>query len=114
MQNKQIVQQFTDYLYKNNALAFSVLSDDVYVSWPGMGEIQGKENVTHFFEQNVPDKIVSKTIHHLVAEGNTVMGDGVIVFEKSGATQTAHFADIYEIMDGKIAKLTSYIVMENK
>lgn len=114
MESKNIVLQFTENLYNDNATAFLVLAEDVSVGWPGMGEIQGKENVTHFFEQNVPDKIVSKTIHHLIAEGNTVMGDGVIVFEKSGATQTAHFADIYEIMDGKIAKLTSYIVMENK
>lgn len=114
MENKAIVKQFIDNLFVNDDLAYETLSDDVIFNWPGFGmeDIVGKENLRKFFSEDGPDKVIEQKINNLIAEGNTVIGDGTIVTERNGKVETSHFADVYTVENGKITKAHSYMVMD--
>lgn len=116
MDNKQIVKQFLENLFKDNDKAYEVVSDNVRVNWPGFGmdQIVGKENLRNFFEKGGPDKVISQEVKNLIAEGATVVGDGTIVTERNGEQETSHFADFYTITDGKISALVSYMVINTE
>lgn len=114
MDNKQTAKQFIDNLFVNNDKAYEVLADDVIVNWPGFGmdDIVGKDNLRNFLADGGPDKVLELKLNNLIAEGDTVIGDGSIVTEKDRKKETAHFADVYKIKDGKIVSLSSYMVFD--
>lgn len=114
MNNKQIARQFIDNLFVNNDKAYEVIADDVIVNWPGFGmdDIVGKENLRKFFDAGGPDKVLGQKLNNLIAEDDTVIGDGTIITERNGNKETSYFADVYKIRDGKITRLQSYMVME--
>lgn len=107
-------RQFIDNLFVNDDLAYETLSDDVTFNWPGFGmeDIVGKDNLRKFFSEDGPDKIIEQKINNLIAEGNTVIGDGTIVTKRNGKVETSHFADVYTVENGKITKAHSYMVMD--
>ena len=112
MDNKAIVKQFIENLFVDNDKAYSVVSDDVRVNWPGYGmdDIVGKENLQNFLSADGPDIVLDQKINHIIGEGETVIGDGTMVTERNGMKETSHFADVYKVQDGKITSLVSYMV----
>lgn len=114
MDNKAIAKQFIENLFVDNDKAYEVVSDDVRVNWPGYGmeEIQGKENLKKFFENDGPDKVLDIKIHHILGENDTVIGDGTIITERKGKKEISHFADVYTIIERKIVQLNSYMVFD--
>lgn len=116
MDNKAIAKQFLENLFINDDKAYEVLADDVRVNWPGFGmeDVVGKDALKKFFAEGGPDKVIEQKVLNLVAEGNTVIGDGWIITERKGKTEKSHFADVYTIDDGKITHLNSYMVMDQE
>lgn len=114
MNNKQTVQQFLNNLFVDNDKAFEVLSDDVRVKWPGFGmeDIIGKENLRSFFAEGGPEKVLEQSIENMIAEGETVIADGSIVTLTKGKQETSYFADVYQLNQGKIISLISYMVLD--
>lgn len=114
MDNKQIVKQFIENLFVDNDKAYSVLSDNVRVNWPGFGmeDIVGKENLREFLGNGGPDKVLDLKINNIIAENNIVIGEGSIVTERDSKIETSHFADVYTVDNGKIVSLKSYMVFD--
>ncbi len=87
------------------------LTDDVeWVEWadgvPPTGAVQrGKEA----FIGNYGDDVLKGTITRLIEEGNTVVAEGnVRVTKKDGSTFHVRYCDIYEMLDGKVKRKSSY------
>lgn len=114
MENKQIAKLFIENLFIDNDKAYSVLADDVCVSWPGFGmdDIVGRENLRKFLDEGGPDKIIEQKVNNIIAEGDTVIGEGSMVTERNGKVEKSHFADVYTIKNGKITHLKSYMVID--
>ncbi|MBZ4188712.1 nuclear transport factor 2 family protein [Niabella beijingensis] len=113
MNNKEIVQQVIDaFLNKDTERALAYMSEDVQIGWPGFFDLPaGKEAVRSFFT-NVPE-LVSSQVIDLIAEGNTVAGTGTVTSrDKDGSLKNSFFCDVYELENGKVIRLKSYMVFE--
>jgi ketosteroid isomerase-like protein len=89
----------------------SLLSDDIVWKIPGAFEIQGKSAfdghiVDEGFRSN-PDISVERLIEGV----DVVVAEGTVRAERTDGT-SLHLAycDVFEMRDGKIARLTSYLM----
>lgn len=113
MNNKEIVQQVIDaFLNKDTERALAYMSDDIQIGWPGFFDLPaGKEAVRNFFNK-VPE-LVSSQVIDLIAEGNKVAGTGTVTSrDQEGNLKNSFFCDVYELENGKVIRLTSYMVFE--
>jgi uncharacterized protein len=95
----------------DNERILSCLTDDVEWEVPGAFHVFGKEA----FEKEIRSdcfvgdpKII---VNRLIEENEFVIAEGTVLTElKEGGPITIKYCDVFEMRDGQISKLTSYLM----
>jgi uncharacterized protein len=111
-ENKQTVSNYMEaYEQGGNERILSCLTDDVEWDVPGAFHVFGKEA----FEKEIrSDCFVGDpkiTINRLIEENDVVIAEGTVLTElEEGGPINIKYCDVFELIDGKISKLTSYLM----
>jgi ketosteroid isomerase-like protein len=111
-QNKKTVQQYMDgFNATDHAKILDCLTDDVVWVMPGNYHHEGKEAFDKEIENpNFTGKPIIK-IFKMIEENDVVVAEGAVTCSfKNGDLLDAVFCDIFEMRNGKIKKLTSYLM----
>jgi ketosteroid isomerase-like protein len=110
MTNKEIVKKGVDaFLISDIEEALTYMTDDVVMGWPGYFDLAPGKNAIREFFKNIPEMLEWK-IGDFIEEGNKVAATGWIKSNHNGEIKESYFCDIYTLENGKIKKLTSYMV----
>lgn len=115
--NKEIVKKVNASFEKNDLETFlSACAENVEWNMVGDRTTKGADNIREWMNsmgEMEPPKI---NLSNAIAEGETVAAYGDMTMKNDkGETVPYEFCDVYEFENGKIAKLTSYVVkIENK
>ncbi|WP_413666504.1 nuclear transport factor 2 family protein [Mucilaginibacter sp. Mucisp86] len=114
MTTKEIVQQVIDAFDNNDVeKILNLFAEDVIWTMKGSSItiMNGKNEVAQFLGGMEDVKMISSTKEHIIVEGNTVAVDGLVQCrDKNGKDMAMYYADIYELENDKVKKVTSYIV----
>jgi len=110
--NKRTVEKYIDGFNKSDhAQILSCLTDDVEWIMPGTFHLNGKAAFDREIEN---DAFVGRpivTITRMVEEDDVVMAEGTVRAEwKAGGFLNAVFCDAFEMENGRIKRLISYLV----
>jgi ketosteroid isomerase-like protein len=113
--NKQTVDRYMDgFRRTDRAQILSCLTDDVEWLIPGGFHVNGK---SEFDEHIRDDGFVGSpaiTVTRLTEEDDVVVAEGTVRTQRAdGAFLNLAMCDVFEMRDGKIRRLTSYL-METK
>lgn len=113
--NKQTVEEYmAAFRISDHARVLACLTDDIVWKMPGIYEHVGKEAFDKEIEND--NFIGSPTIQiiKLVEENDIVIAEGAVQGKmKNGNMLDAVFCDVFEMENGKIKKLTSYLMSQN-
>lgn len=113
--NKQTVNEYMDaFRVSDHKRILACLTDDIIWEMPGIYQHVGKEAFDKEIEND--NFIGSPTIQiiKLVEEKNIVIAEGAVQGNmKNGNILDAVFCDVFEMENGKIKKLTSYLMSRN-
>jgi ketosteroid isomerase-like protein len=95
----------------DHAGVLACLTDDVVWEVPGAFKLTGKAAFDAEIENpgfvGHPDITTARTVE----AGNIVVAEGTVrTQQKDGALVTLRFCDVFELTDGKIQRLTSYLM----
>ncbi|PTT02852.1 hypothetical protein DBR27_10805 [Flavobacterium sp. HMWF030] len=113
--NKQTVNEYMDaFRISDHKRILACLTDDIIWEMPGIYQHFGKEA----FDKEIENEnfIGSPTIQiiKLVEENNIVIAEGAVQGNmKNGNILDAVFCDVFEMENGKIKKITSYLMSRN-
>jgi ketosteroid isomerase-like protein len=113
--NKRTVEAYMDGFRKTDRQQIlSCLTDDVEWVLPGAFHVRGKDDfATHIVDDGFVDHPVI-TITRLIEEDDVVVAEGSVRAPKpDGAFLDLVFCDVFDMRNGKIWKLVSYL-METK
>ena len=109
--NKHVIEQYmAGFRVTDHALILSCLTDDVEWEIPGMFHSRGKAAFDREIENDAfvghPDIVVTR----MIEEGNVVVAEGSVRTRKcEGGELHLRFCDVFDMEDGKIRRLTSYL-----
>lgn len=113
--NKQTVNEYMEaFKVSNHKRILDCLTDDIVWEMPGIYQHVGKEAFDKEIEND--NFVGSPTIQiiKLVEENNIVIAEGAVQGNmKNGNILDAVFCDVFEMENGKIKKLTSYLMSKN-
>jgi ketosteroid isomerase-like protein len=113
--NKQTVREYMDaFRVTDHERILNCLTDDVVWKMPGIYQHVGKKA----FDKEIENEnfVGSPTIQiiKLIEENNIVIAEGAVQgIMKNGNILDAVFCDVFEMENGKIKKLTSYLMSKN-
>ncbi|WP_276380832.1 nuclear transport factor 2 family protein [Flavobacterium sp. H4147] len=113
--NKQIVNEYMEaFRVSDHKRILDCLTDDIIWEMPGIYQHVGKEE----FDKEIENEnfVGSPTIQifKLIEENNTVIAEGAVQGNMTnGGKLDAVFCDVFEMENGKIKKLTSYLMSKN-
>lgn len=109
---KQIVEKYMDgFRATDHEKILSCLTDDVVWELPGYYKHTGKVAFDKEIENPKADGHPDIKVSRLVEEGNIVVAEGVVKANmKDGSKLDAVFCDVFHFTNGKISKLTSYLM----
>jgi uncharacterized protein len=111
-QNKRIVERYLEgFARSDHAAVLSCLTDDVEWVIPGAFSIRGKAAFDAHIESD--DFVGSPDIRvvRLTEEDDVVIAEGTVRTQrKDGAWLHLSFCDVFEMRDGRIHRLTSYLM----
>lgn len=115
MSNKKVVESYIDGFNKSDhAQVLSCLTDDVTWEMPGFFLKTGKQEFDSEIENEAFEGRPNVTIIRMIEENNIVVAEGAVKSKmKNGVLLDAVFCDVFHFEDGKIKKLTTYL-MQNK
>jgi uncharacterized protein len=111
-ENKQTIQKYIDgFMASDHAKILSCLTDDVTWVIPGAVNLSGKQA----FDKEIENEnfVGSPTIEiiRMAEENNIVVAEGTVKCNmKNGGLLEALFCDVFQMQNGKIKHLTSYIM----
>lgn len=111
-ENQRTIDRYMDGFRKSDhEQVLSCLTDDVEWELPGAFHIHGKEA----FDQHIEDEgFVGSpeiTVSRLVEENDVVVAEGAVrVSRTDGTIMNLVFCDVFEMRDGKIRRLISYLM----
>ena len=114
-ENKRIVEQYMEgFRRSDHQMILDCLTNDVVWKMPGVYTHKGKEE----FDKEIENEnfVGSPTIQikRLIEENDIVIAEGAVQGKmKNGNVLDAVFCDIFEMADGKIKSLTSYLMTLN-
>ncbi|MCI0706415.1 MAG: nuclear transport factor 2 family protein [Ignavibacteriae bacterium] len=116
MSNKNVVETYMDgFRATDHAKILSCLTDDVVWDMPGFFHHEGKEAFDKEIENPNADRDPNITVTRLVEEGNIVIAEGTVTANlKDGNTLDAVFCDVFHFRNGKISKLTTYLMFRQQ
>lgn len=116
METKEIIQKVTAAFDASDTEAIlGYMADDV--SWEMMGDqtISGKDDMRKFLAGMSDMKMVSSTKKHIIVDGDAAAVHGDVQYKgKDGQLMDMYYCDVYELENGKVEKMTSYIVDKKK
>ena len=110
--NKEMVQRFMDgFNRSDHAAILACLTDDVEWVLPGAFHHTGKSAFDSEIENDCFTGSPAITVTRMTEEGGVVVAEGRVISQrKDGGTLYAVFCDVFEMRDGMIRKLTSYLM----
>ncbi len=110
-ENKQTVERYMDGFRKSDHdQILSCLTDDVEWEIPGLFHAVGRSDFDKEIENDAFVGSPSITISRMVEENDVVVAEGAVrVKKKDGDFLNAVFCDVFEMKNGKIKRLTSYL-----
>ena len=110
--NKATVQKYMDAFNRlDHAAILSCLTDDVEWVFPGLYHHYGKEAFDREIENGDSVGPPLITVSREIEEHDVVMTEGTVRAQlRSGDFLELAYCDVFEMRDGKIRKLTSYVV----
>jgi uncharacterized protein len=111
-ENKKIVERYMDGFNKSDhKQILTCLTDDVIWKMPGYFHLEGKE---HFDKEIENDAFIGRpivTVVRMTEENDVVIAEGTVRSQKeNGGFLNAEFCDVFEMQNGKIKQLTTYLV----
>ena len=96
----------------DHARVLACLTDDIEWVMPGMFQARGlREFENHIVSEGFrpnPDIVITRVIE----SGDVIVAEGRVRTERTdGAVVNLLFCDVFEMRDGRIAKLTSYLMV---
>jgi ketosteroid isomerase-like protein len=110
--NKQTVTRYMDgFRATDREQILSCLTEDVAWSIPGMFDVRGKSEFTkHIVDEGFTGKPLI-TVSRMTEEDDVVIAEGTVrAPREDGGFLDLAFCDVFEMRDGKIARLVSYLV----
>lgn len=110
--NKQTVTRYMDgFRATDRDVILSCLTDDVSWSIPGMFDVRGKSQfANHIVDEGFAGRPVI-SVSRLVEENDVVIAEGSVrAPREDGSILDLAFCDVFEMRDGKISRLVSYLV----
>lgn len=110
--NKQVVETYMEgFRRSDHALILSCLTDDIEWSLPGAFEARGKQEFDEHIESDSfvgsPEIVVTR----LTEEADVVVAEGFVRTQhRDGTIINLAMCDVCEMRDGKIRRLTSYLM----
>jgi uncharacterized protein len=113
--NKKIVEKYMDGFNKSDhEMILSCLTADVEWILPGVFHLHGKDEFDKEIENPAFEGKPVINVKRTIEENNIVITEGTVLAKKKGAEYiNLVFCDVFEMKDGLIKKLTSYL-MEDK
>ncbi len=110
--NKETVETYIEgFRQGDHSKILGCLTDDVSWEMPGHFSRTGKDEFDAEIENEGFVGRPDITIHRMVEEGDVVAAEGTVTHERtSGASLSARFCDVFQMREGKIVGLTSYLV----
>ncbi len=113
--NKKTVDKYMEgFRRSDHSMILECLADDVAWVMPGVYRHEGKEAFDKEIEND--NFVGSPTIQimRLTEENDVVIAEGAVQGKmKNGNSLDAVFCDVFEMSDGKIRGLTSYLITLN-
>jgi ketosteroid isomerase-like protein len=110
--NKNTVQRYIDgFNRSDHAQILSCLTDDIEWLMPGTFHLKGKEAFDREIENDAFTGSPTVTITRMVEENDVVITEGTVrVAWKAGGFLDAVFCDAFEMENGRIRRLVTYLV----
>jgi ketosteroid isomerase-like protein len=114
-ENKRTVQKYMDgFRVTDRAAILSCVTDDVEWEIPGMFHSRGRDA----FNEHIVDPGFAGhpviTVTRMTEENDVVIAEGTVMAQREdGSKLPLVFCDVFEMEDGRIRRLVSYL-MENK
>lgn len=114
-QSTETVERYLDgFRQADRSLVLSCLTDDVEWEIPGLFHVRGMEE---FGKHIVDEGFVGKptiTVHRVIEANDVVVMEGSVRTQRQGGiVLNLAFCDVFDMRDGKIRRLISYL-METK
>ena len=110
--NKTTVEAYMEGFRKTDrSLILSCLTDDVEWVLPGAFQVRGKDDFAkHIVDEGfVGHPVIS--VSRMIEEDNVVVAEGSVrAPRQDGTFVDLVFCDVFEMRDGKIARLVSYLM----
>ena len=109
--NKRMVQEYMDaFSVTDHARILACLTDDVEWILPGAFHLRGKQAFDREIEGEAFVGSPEITVTRMTEEDDVVVAEGrVRTARKVGGILNLAFCDVFEMRDGLIQRLTSYI-----
>jgi len=109
--NKKMVEIYMDGFNKSDhKQILSCLNDDIEWEMPGTFHLFGKDAFDKEIENDAFVGRPAITISRMIEENNVVVAEGkVIARKKEGGFLNAVFCDVFDMENGKIKRLVSYL-----
>lgn len=110
--NQQTVDRYMDAFRRNDhAAILDCLTDDVEWLVPGAFHVHGKDAFDREIEGEGFVRPPSIEVTRMLEDGDVVIAEGCVRTElASGARLNLAMCDVFELRDGRIRKLTSYLM----
>ena len=110
--NKRTVERYMEgFRRSDHPHILSCLTDDVEWSIPGAFNIRGKEEFDRHIEGEGFVGSPEITVTRLTEEGDVVVAEGSVRTQrKDGDFLNLAMCDVFELKDGKIRRLISYLM----
>lgn len=114
-QNKKTVERYMEgFRNTDHPEILACLTDDVAWEIPGFFHIRGKEAFDRHIEDDAFTGKPAIAVTRMTEENDVVVAEGTVRTQKrDGAIVNLVFCDVFEMQDGKIRRLISYL-METK
>lgn len=111
-ENTKVVERYMEAFAKSDhAAVLACLTDDVEWEVPGAFFLKGKADFDVEIENPEFEGSPAITITRIIEDGDTVVAEGSVhSHRKGGAALDLRFCDIFVLRDGRIEKLTSYLM----
>ncbi len=115
-ENKKIVEQYMEgFNASDHSKILSCLTDDIHWEMPGLFSLTGKQAFDKEIENDAFVGRPDITVIRIVEENNIVIAEGAVqAARKDGGLLNALFCDVFEMQDGKIKRLTTYLMDKAK
>jgi ketosteroid isomerase-like protein len=113
--NKRTVETYMDGFRKTDrSQILSCLTDDVEWEIPGVFHVRGKEAFDkHIVDEGFVDR-PAITVTRVTEDNDVVVAEGSVRTQRKDRTiLNLAFCDVFEMQDGKIRRLISYLMETN-